>query len=246
MEKSLSEHVEDAQVFVPGLPRAPSLADQIYEDLLQDIVMGRLEDGQKLPSEAGLCARYAVSRPVLREALNRLKGEGLVVARQGSGSFVRRPRNIKLQAGASMNVSDILRGLEFRMGVESEAAYWAAKRRSERDVMLIAEAMRDFERVTSANEIGINSDFRFHLSIATASRNDLFVSSLWRNHRTIGHELAVLNLAAAKSAERKRQVKDEHAQIWEAVRDGDGTRAAEITRRHIDIGLQRIIAMTES
>jgi GntR family transcriptional regulator, transcriptional repressor for pyruvate dehydrogenase complex len=233
------------EILNSSLPRAAPLASRIYEDLLQDIAMNRFEDGQKLPSEAALCERFGVSRPVLREALTRLKADGLIVARQGSGSFVRRPRNITLQAGASMNVADIIRSLEFRMAVEAEATYLAAKRRSEKDIENIAVASEEFDRITSAREVGINSDFRFHLSIAIASRNDLFVSSLWRIHRTIGHELTLINLRATKSAARKKEVKEEHHRIWAAIRDGDAKVAAETARRHVEIALERIIALTE-
>jgi GntR family transcriptional repressor for pyruvate dehydrogenase complex len=233
------------QIQSSSLPRAAPLASRIYEDLLQDIAMNRFDDGQKLPSEAALCDRFGVSRPVLREALTRLKAEGLIVARQGSGSFVRRPRNITLQAGASMNAADIIRSLEFRLAVEAEATYLAAKRRSERDILNIAAAAEEFDRITSASEVGINSDFRFHLSIAIASRNDLFVSSLWKIHRTIGHELTLINLSARKSTARRNEVKDEHARIWAAIRDGDAMVAAETARRHIEIALERIIDLTK-
>lgn len=244
-----SMHTETAEtsgeVLGSSLPRAAPLASRIYEDLLQDIAMNRFEDGQKLPSEAALCDRFGVSRPVLREALVRLKSEGLIVTRQGSGSFVRRPRNITLQAGASMNAADIIRSLEFRMAVETEATYLAAKRRSKKDIETIAAAAEEFDRITTAREIGINSDFRFHLSIAIASHNDLFVSSLWKIHRTIGHELTLINLSAAKSAARKKEVKDQHHRIWAAIRDGDAEAAAETARRHVTLALERIIGLTE-
>jgi GntR family transcriptional repressor for pyruvate dehydrogenase complex len=227
-----------------SIARVPSLADQIYEDILRDIAIERLGDGQRLPSEVVLCERFGVSRPVLREALTRLKGDGFLVARQGSGNFIRRPVTITFQAGASMNAADILRGLEFRMGIESEAAYLAAKRRSDADIEEIASTSIDFVRVSNANEIGINSDFRFHLAIATASRNDLFVSSLWQTHRTIGHEMTLLNQASPKSAKRKQQAQDDHAAIFQAIVDGRADDAARHMRDHIGTTVQRILKMT--
>lgn len=236
---------EDIKAYT-GVSRAAPLADQIYESLLQDIVLQRLEDGQRLPSEALLCERFSVSRPVLRDALKRLKNKGLIVARQGSGSFVRRPKNISLQAGASMNVADIIRSLEFRMAVDGEAAYLAAKRRNKKDIENIEAAGKEFERILGANEIAVNCDFRFHLSIAIASHNDLFVSSLWKIHRTIGHELTLLNLTSQKSANRKQVVKDQHIGLWTSIRDGNSDLAAEIARKHVQIALDRIVGMTEN
>lgn len=223
-----------------GLIRTPSLSDQIYEDILRDLALDRLQDGQRLPSEAVLCERFGVSRPVLREALTRLKGEGLVVARQGSGNFIRRPRIITFQAGASLNAADILRGLEFRMAIEGEAAYLAALRRSDSDIESIGAASTDFVRVTSANEIGINSDFRFHLAIAIASHNDMFVSSLWQTHRTIGHEMTVLNRASPKSGNSKQKAQDGHMAIFDAIREGRAADAASHMRSHIQTSIERV------
>lgn len=227
-----------------GLMRAPSLADQIYEDILRDIAMERLGDGQRLPSEAALCERFGVSRPVLREALMRLKGEGLLVARQGSGNFIRRPLTITFQEGASLNAADIVRSLEFRMGIEGEAARLAALRRTSADIEDIASTSSDFVRVMNANEVGINADFRFHLAIAVASRNDLFVSSLWQTHRTIGHEMTLLNQASPKSGNRKKQAQNDHAAVFQAICDGRAEDASHHMRAHIAATIERILKLT--
>ncbi|MGD9923346.1 MAG: FadR/GntR family transcriptional regulator, partial [Pseudorhodoplanes sp.] len=80
----------------PPVGRQPKLADQIYDDLLRDIVSQRLEDGQRLPGEISLCERFGVSRPVLREALARLKADGLLVAKQGAGNFISTPQEGEL------------------------------------------------------------------------------------------------------------------------------------------------------
>ena len=68
---------------------APSLSDQVTEALLSRIESGRLKPGEKLPPEAALASEFGVSRTVVREAISRLKQEGLVESRQGSGVFVR-------------------------------------------------------------------------------------------------------------------------------------------------------------
>ncbi|MFF1559471.1 GntR family transcriptional regulator [Streptomyces sp. NPDC058279] len=64
----------------------------IADDLRSQILTGRIEAGARLPSEAQLAARYAVSTPTLRSALALLQGEGLVEKFHGSGNFVRHPR----------------------------------------------------------------------------------------------------------------------------------------------------------
>jgi GntR family transcriptional regulator len=66
--------------------------DQLRELLEQDIRHGRLAEGAQLPSEAQLCDAYAVSRTVVRQALNELAGQGLIRRHKGKGSFVAPPK----------------------------------------------------------------------------------------------------------------------------------------------------------
>jgi GntR family transcriptional regulator len=64
---------------------------QIADRLRERIARGDLAPGEALPSESALMAEFAVSRPTIRSALNILKTEGRVHARQGRGVFVRGP-----------------------------------------------------------------------------------------------------------------------------------------------------------
>lgn len=62
---------------------------QIAGLLREQIKLGRLASGEKLPSEAELIAHYGVARMTVRQAIQELRGEGLVVAEHGKGVFVR-------------------------------------------------------------------------------------------------------------------------------------------------------------
>lgn len=75
-------------------PDRPALAlyDQVADRLRSQIVDGQLAAGQRLGTEAELTAEFGVSRVTLRRAIAVLREEGLVVARQGVGTFVQRPR----------------------------------------------------------------------------------------------------------------------------------------------------------
>src|SRR5205814_1620728 len=101
--------------------RRGRLGDQVYGRLLEEIVSGRYVVGDRLPGENDLAQTFEVSRPVVREALNRLQADGLVTSRQGAGSFVARvpPRQIvKLAPGAS--IAGILRTFEVRIALEGQ------------------------------------------------------------------------------------------------------------------------------
>ena len=71
-------------------PRHRTLfADRVYQLLLTRISNGEYAPDHKLPSEKELSDQFDVSRPIVREALERLRKEGLIYSRQGAGSFVR-------------------------------------------------------------------------------------------------------------------------------------------------------------
>ena len=75
----------------PTLPPTDRLrlSDTVYNQLLGDILEARIAVGERLVPETQLAERFAVSRPVVREALQRLQSDGVVISRQGSGSFFR-------------------------------------------------------------------------------------------------------------------------------------------------------------
>jgi GntR family transcriptional regulator, transcriptional repressor for pyruvate dehydrogenase complex len=104
---------------------APSLSDQVTEALLARIESGQLKPGEKLPPEAVLAPEFGVSRTVVREAISRLKHEGLVESRQGSGVFVRlQPAmsSLKIDDSVLESRESILQIVELRRAIESECS----------------------------------------------------------------------------------------------------------------------------
>src|SRR3984893_5871096 len=155
------------------------LPDRIYEEILERIVSGKFSIGDRLPSENQIGTEYKVSRAVVREALSRLLADGVVVTRQGAGTFVhRKPGREFLRLAPIGGIADLMRCFEFRIALEGEAAYLAAQRRTDENIEAISET---FERLNEANKVGevaVQLDIAFHKAIARASRNQLFVQTL--------------------------------------------------------------------
>jgi GntR family transcriptional regulator len=68
--------------------KRPSVVDQVREALLDDLLLGKLAPGAKLPNENELAERYAVSRATIREAVLGLMDAGYLARRHGSGTYV--------------------------------------------------------------------------------------------------------------------------------------------------------------
>ena len=69
----------------------PPKYQQILENIKNDILSGRYQPGQKLPSEAALLKRFGASRITVGRALRELQQAGLVQRRKGSGTYVGNP-----------------------------------------------------------------------------------------------------------------------------------------------------------
>lgn len=125
--------------------RPSSYADQVYGRILHDILNGVFQPGARLPTENELAERFGVSRPVVREALARLRVDGLVEARRGSGTYVlSRPSQTLPELADLEDISRFLRYQELRFHVEGQAAALAAERRTEKQLAAIVEAHETF------------------------------------------------------------------------------------------------------
>jgi GntR family transcriptional regulator, transcriptional repressor for pyruvate dehydrogenase complex len=156
-----------------------TLAQRVVAGLKDKILAGDLPPGHKLPSEAELIDEYRVSRTVVREAVTRLRAEGLVETFQGRGSFVLampEPTSFTVESAAIRTHHDVLDMIDFRVGIESEAAALAAARIDPAAVESIKAALEAF--VAAAPEDAVDADFNFHRAVAAASRNRFYLGLL--------------------------------------------------------------------
>lgn len=213
-----------------------TLAQRVVTGLMARILDGSLPPGTKLPSEADLIEEYAVSRTVVREAVTRLRAEGLVETFQGRGSFVLAvpaPTTFRVEASAIRNQHDVLAMVDFRLGVESEAAYLAAVHLSPEGAQGVRAAVAAF--AGAAPEMAVEADFAFHRAIAVATGNRFYVDLL----DSLGPMMIMLprtrlpeefSLTDVAHVER---VRGEHENVAAAVLAGDGETARAAMRVHL-------------
>jgi DNA-binding FadR family transcriptional regulator len=206
------------------------LSDVVYEKIVKMIAEGRFPVNDRLPSEPNLALLLDVSRPVVREALERLRADGLIVSRKGSGSYVRqRPDTSMLTLVPVGSLADVQRFFEFRAGLEAEAAELAAKNWQEEDRERITLALAKLENCLQAGELGAEEDQALHDAIAAATGNQfhVMVRQSLKPHIAIGVSVT-RSLSLQRTDAQLRAVQDEHVAIVEAVlsRDCHGAHAA--------------------
>jgi GntR family transcriptional repressor for pyruvate dehydrogenase complex len=225
------------------LQRPVRLADQIYQQLLEQIVSGKLKIGGRLPSEAQLCELFAVSRPVVRETIARLQADAVVMTRKGSGTVVlRRPDREVLSLAPAGEIADLMRCFEFRIGLEGEGAYLAAQRRTEEDLAAIEKAMTELDRVIERGEVGVDADFSLHAAIAQSTKNNFFIEQLNGLSQYVRNGMNLTRrLSLARKRKRQILVQNEHRAIVRLITAQDEGGARDAMRTHIDNARKRAL-----
>lgn len=222
----------------PGLGLRPvRRAYQQVADQLRDLVLrGALVAGDRLPSEAELCARFGVSRSTVREALRTLATEGLVTTSRGAtgGTFVAVPQpahvvgfltgTFSLLAGArEVTVAELL---EAREVLEVAAARAAARHRS------LSDLARLHATVPGPGE-GLQRTFEgnraFHEAVLNTAPNRLLGLLTEPLFATLQTRL-LRDRATPRFWE---QVATDHAEIARAIEAADPDRAGEAMAVHL-------------
>ena len=213
------------------------LADIVYDQLFRLIARGEFPQGCKMPPEGQLAERFGVSRPVVRDALSRLKYEGYVRSQRGSGSVVVRGEPPGAHAYPQIKtISDLLRSYEFRITVETATAAMAAERRLPAD---IADLERTLDRAAAAIDNGMHHllgdiNFDFHRAVARATHNPFYVKTVEMIPNFIGAEpLHAITFPDQHTPGQLARVHDEHLAILDAIRAREPERAVHDMERHI-------------
>lgn len=232
--------LKELQPLPPG-----SKARQVGEALSAFIGDSGLKPGDRLPTERALCAALKVGRSSLREAVSQLAARGVLEARIGSGTYVRRAVTadtayLPLSIETSAMRDSMLMALEVRRGLEIEASIAAAKRRTASDLIAMEAALDEMERRHLAEGASGKADYFFHIAIYDAAHNPLF-RQLLEQLRELLHKFFEQPFRpdfAARSF-------PFHRTLFNAIRDGDPQAAACETRKILDVVEEDIRTMSK-
>lgn len=239
-----------AERTVQPVDRPIRLASAVVKALRASITEQHYPPESKLPGETVLAQQFGVSRAVIREALAELKGDGLVLSRQGAGAFVAaRPglASFKLPAAVDRAHTPSLAAIfELRRIVECAAAGLAAQRRTAADLQRIAAAQAAVVYAAAHQQDGAMADGAFHVAIADAAHNPALSQLIaYLDHQfgetrgfawsALGHRQGVPVLATS-----------EHAALLAAITAGDPSAAEAAAAAHLSITEARLIAASQS
>ena len=223
--------------------RRQHLPDEIARVLEREINAGTLEKGQRLPTETALAEQFGVSRNVVREAVSRLKYDGLIETRQGLGAFVSaNPNNRAFRIdGEALPLRDELRNIfELRVEVEVGAAALAAMRRTKDQLDGIRGAVDAIATAITKGEDGSGEDAAFHHAIAEAANNPCFRDFMEFLAARVGQSIAVARDHSARFDAWTEKVQGEHEEIYQAIAQCDAEGARHAVRAHLVSAAERL------
>lgn len=222
------------------LPRGG--VQEITQKLLDQLSSGELQPGRRLPSERDLAERLGVGRATVREALATLENLGVLVTRQGSGSFFTGNTSTLLpqtiEWGLLLNRRETHDLVEARAMLEVTTAQLATERATAEDLGRLNDRLEAMEAARSRPEELVDADMQFHFEIARISGNSVIAAML----HSIRGLLEVWIRRASQGEERVSKTIAEHRRILDAISTGNIDMARGAMRVHMDSASARLHA----
>ena len=211
---SIIQYLED------GKTGNQPLSTNLYTELQEDILTGKLKAGQKL-TEQKICNEYNVSRTPVREALRQLEMDGLIENIPNRGAFV-----------IGFTAQDIAAIYELRRSYEVLAVRWAIERITEAEFNELEETFEFMEFYTMKNDINkmLNINMAFHQIIYNATHNRM-LKQLLSSYQVY---LKYCNPSNYYAPNYLADVLEEHRAIYEAFKARDAEAGALAMLMHMD------------
>lgn len=221
-----------------------NLVDEAHSQIKSMIVSGIWKEGESLPSENKLCGDLGVSRVVVREVLQRLRAEKLIVTRQGVGSFVSNPNNFEQlaegdQEPIQLTEQEFLEVMEFRKIMEFPILELAVQKGNQEDFALISQALEGMERAVGDAEQFSVEDYRFHMAIAKAAHNEMFCKAM----ESCQKELYSCFYQMNRVHDAQNWGVEMHRVVFEAILRRDAKGAVSALRKGSDYNYARLSEM---
>nr|WP_314463608.1 FadR/GntR family transcriptional regulator [uncultured Clostridium sp.] len=203
-----------------------TLAEQVAEQILNNIVEKGLEVGAKIPNEFELAEKIGVGRGTIREAVKILVSREILTIRRGAGTFVSErqgllddPLGLSLLKDKTHLALDLL---SIRLMLEPEIAALAAANARPEQLKELGKLRDQVEELINRGEDHTQADILFHRQIAACSGNLVMEKLIPVIHSSISLFVDLTN------ARLRQETIDTHREITDCIvrKDPEGARCA--------------------
>ncbi len=222
-------------MFKPIRPKR--ISDQVFEQLKDLIFKGHLKPGEKMMTERDLAQALGVSRPTVREAINKLVNLGVVEHRQGQGTFVKSPSDDSEKNPLAAIISDpefdLVELLEVRLGLECNAATLAAQRATEEDIRALRSCLEDMISEVEQGGLGSDADVCFHMAIAFATGNAVHIRIMRSLYDMMFYGIRQNLQHLYTEPDNLEEIVRQHTAVFDAISNRAPDAAFEAMKHHI-------------
>lgn len=218
-----------------GPVRKKKVFDEVYDQLISLISSGKLRPGEQLPPERVLASELKVSRQSIREALKKAESKGLILVRQGEGTFVLSAASDWMENPLLVMMAEeierVYEFIEIRKLVEAWCARKAAEVATGKELKKMEKALSQMEKLIDSREILGQPDIDFHIAIAEASHNTLMVHVMASIRKMFLFMFKISNFTRPPG--KNKILIKQHREIYEAIKSGDPDLAAQRMEDHL-------------
>lgn len=224
------------------IPRKGYLPDLVATEMMAQVSSGALQPGDNFPTEIALAEMFGVSRNVVREAIARLRSDGVIESKQGRGAIVRpisERETFRVDLAALASGENFANLFELRGMLEIEAAGLAATRRDDGDLVRIRGALEQMRGTGDFDEQRLKADADFHRALGKATKNEYLATIIdylsSRQKETIRATGEVY-----PESDLLRVTLAEHQAVFDAVEAGNPGAARQAMAAHIQGAASRL------
>ena len=231
------------------------VSDKVVQDLRTLVEKNQMQVGDRLPAERKLCEQLGVSRSSLREAIQHLTSQGMLVSKVGAGTFLQQLPTNWSQYHIVQPLSNLIDEdpayrfdvQEARMVLEGGTAWYAAQRATAEDLKNIRacyEQIAHFQILGDDDQAAI-ADAKFHLAIAEASHNLVLIQMMRGLFDLLQYNVVLGRRKVYTEAHRFDQLHDQHFQVMDAIERQDPEAARSAVCGHIEFVVQQVRMIDE-
>lgn len=225
------------------------ISDEVYLQIKELILSNQITPGSKLPPERELAAQLGVSRPSLREAIQKLEAQGFIVQIQGDGTYVRSITANSIDPALEEYIKRddaIFELMELRKILETWAASEAAVRATDAELQTMRTYLDQMREARDQGMIGDRPDASFHATISYATHNLLLIHIINTISQWIARVSFEVRSRMYKDQDAHQLIYSHHDKIYQSIASRNPDAAYEAMREHLEYvegELQKIYSM---
>lgn len=212
---------------IKGVKR-DSLSKQVSDQLEMMIENGEFKVGEKIPTETDLMELFEVSRNTIREAIRALTWNGILVVRQGDGTYVASSSRFQANMTKRYDEASLEDIREARKCIEVTIAHLAASRRNAQDLKHIEEMFTLRQNLKEDRKENTRADIEFHKAIAKACHNIILID-LYESFSTY------LENHILERTEDNPEIDRLHEELFIAIQNQDANQAALVAQNIVNL-----------